>query len=229
MADATLPVWVEVLERALPSLLGALAGALTAFTLAGRRLREERRSTRIEKFHAALFVLNLQRNFMRNLREQHLMPYRADERRAYAIPHLVAVPPTAAVDVDALAFLLGVGQGELLNQLTLAETQYQTLVALIEARNATHLAIQARAEAAIAGGGSLPADDLEAFRVVAGKSLSAQIEQRTEALYRMVDDGIKFNRELYASAEAAFRRLFPRVKLFQLKELALGGEMPPKP
>jgi len=200
--------------------LATLVGALAAFGLAAWRQRREERRSQIEKFKTALFILILQRTYLRNLESQQLAPKREHPIRAYAIHPIVSVPSTDALDVRALAFLLSAGEGELLNRLTVAEAKYRTLVALVEARNAVHLSFQEKLEAAQQAM-QVSEGTLDDIRRITGPVISKRLEQMTDDLYQLADDAIRFNRDVYVSAVTAYKRLFPEAAVFGVEDLPL--------
>ncbi len=108
----------------------------------------------------------------------------------------------------------------MLNTIGVAEAQYRTVVALVEQRNALHLAFQSRFEAVRlatgASGGTV--DDI---RAIAGPVLSRQLEMLTDELYASTEHAIGFNRDSYIEAVASFRRLFPKSPMFGVEDLPL--------
>jgi hypothetical protein len=205
------------LERA----LATTVGALFAFGLAWLRQRSDERLAKIEKFKTALFVLILHRTYLRNLNAQQLEPKRDHPIRAYAILDIMSAPPLETFDVQALAFLLGTGEANLLNRLTVAEAKYRSVVALVEARNSVHRDFQAKLEAAQR---TAPDSEptIDELRRIAGKVISSRLEQMTEALFRDADDAILFNRDTCVSATESFKRLFPRAVSMGLEDLPLS-------
>jgi len=117
-------------ERAFAAMMGSAAGALFAFGLAAWRQKSEEKLAKIQKFKTALFVLILQRTFLRNLRAQQLEPKPDQPNRAYAILAITSASPLESFDIEALAFLLATGEADLLNRLTVAEAKYRSVVAL---------------------------------------------------------------------------------------------------
>jgi hypothetical protein len=125
-----------------------LIGATAAFGLEALRRRYEKRREQIEQFKAALFVLILQRTFLRTLYAQQLLPQCENPVRAYSIHPILIVPPHERFDLPALSFLLCSSEAELPNKLGVAEAQYRSVVTLVEQRNKLHLAFQAKLQAA---------------------------------------------------------------------------------
>lgn len=202
--------------------LATLVGAIVAFGLeALRRTRQEQR-IQIERFKGALFVLILQRTFLRTLHAQQLLPHRDNPIRSYAIHPVLAVPPHERFDLSSLSFLLGSKEAQVLNTLGVAEAQYRTVVALIEQRNALHLTFQSRLEAvrAVTGAAEGTLDDI---RAIAGSMLSRQLEELTGELYRATEHAIGFNRDCYVAAVSSVKRLFPRSPMFGVEDLPLNS------
>jgi hypothetical protein len=204
--------------------LGALAtlvGALAAFGLeAWRRKRDERRS-QAERFKTALFILILQRTFLRTLHSQQLDPKRDHPIRAYAIHTILGTPPLETLNAQALAFLLSTGEAELLNRLTAAEAKYRTLVAIVEDRNAAHLNFQEKLQAAQQAT-QVSEGTLDDLRRIAGPVIGSRLEQLTDELYDVAEDAIQFNRDVYVSAVQSYRRLFPGASMFGVEDLPLA-------
>jgi hypothetical protein len=131
-----------------------LIGAGAAFGLEALRRRHEQQQLRIEQFKSALFVLILQRTFLRTLHAQQLLPQRENPIRAYGLHPILVAPPHERFDLPALSSLLSSKEAELLNKLGVAEAQYRSVVALVEQRNQLHVAFQARLQAAGAATGA---------------------------------------------------------------------------
>lgn len=201
--------------------LATLVGAIAAFGLEALRRHRKERQVQIEHFKQALFVLILQRTFLRILHAQQLTPLRDSPIRAYALRPILAVPPHERFDLPSLAFLLSSKEAQLLNTLGVAESQYRTVVALVQQRNALHLAFQARLEAnrALTGAADGTVGDI---RAVAGSMLSKQLEELTDALYTNTEHAIGFNRDCYVAAVASYRQLFPRQPMFGVEDLPVG-------
>ena len=203
--------------------LATLVGAIAAFGLEALRRHRKERQVQIEHFKQALFVLILQRTFLRILHAQQLTPLRDSPIRAYALHPILAVPPHERFDLPSLAFLLSSKEAQLLNTLGVAESQYRTVVALVQQRNALHLTFQARLEAvrAVTGADEGTLDDI---RAVAGSMLSRQLEELTDGLYRSTEHAIGFNRDCYVAAVAGYRQLFPGQPMFGVEDLPVGDE-----
>lgn len=201
--------------------LATLVGALAAFGLEALRRHRRERQVRIEHFKQALFVLILQRTFLRTLQVQQLAPLRENPIRAYALHPILAVPPHERFDLPSLAFLLSSKEAQLLNTLGVAESQYRTVVALVQQRNALHLTFQARLEAVRAVTGAVEGT-LDDIRAVAGSMLSRQLEELTDALYSNTEHAIGFNRDCCVSAVASYKQLFPGHYMFGVEDLPVG-------
>ena len=184
---------------------------------------EERRRRALE-LKKALFALILQRTYLRNIAAQELAPMRDNPIRAYAVHPILAVPPGHSFTVEPLAFLLGVGGGELLNRLANAEAQYRSVVALIDARNEVHKKFQARLEAAQIAEPQV-SGTIDDIRRIAGPAVSKTLERMTDDLYSFTDKAVGANGELCVGIAEAFRRLFPKEELFGVEDLQLphGG------
>ena len=200
--------------------LATLVGALAAFGLAWVRLLYERRTDQIEKLKTAIFVLILQREFLRNVRAQRLVPAQGHPLGAFAIPPILAAPPTDTVSVTPLAYLLANGEAEIISYLTLADAKYRSVASLIEARNKVHYAFQEKLAASPQGvpGATGTLDDV---RRIAGLAISGQIEQMTGDLLANTDDAITFNKEAIEKAFACFKRQFPRARHFGVEDIPL--------
>ena len=85
----------------------------------------------------ALFTLVEQRQFIMNLKRRALDPKKDGPIRTFSIQPLQVASPSLPLNVEALGFLLQ-RDGELLNQLALADIQFRTLAALLDARSALH-------------------------------------------------------------------------------------------
>lgn len=115
------------------------------------------------------------RTFLRTLWAQQLEPLQNNPIRAYALHPILAVPAHERFDLPSLSFLLSSKEAELLNTVGVAESQYRTVVALVEQRNALHLVFQSRLEAVRVATG-LAEGTLDDIRSIAGPMLSRQIE-----------------------------------------------------
>jgi hypothetical protein len=202
--------------------LATLVGALSAFGLEELRRRRQERNKQIEHFKAALFVLLLHRTFLRTLHAQHLEPARDNPVRAYAMKAIIAAPPSERLDVSGLAFLLSSKDAQLLNTLCVAESQYRTVVALVERRNAVNLTLQSKPEVTIEAPPGIVPGSLQDLRAVAGPMLSRQLEQLTDALYEHSEHAIRFNEECYREAVASYKRLFPGATMFGVEDMPIG-------
>jgi hypothetical protein len=87
----------------------------------------EQQQLRIEQFKSALFVLILQRTFLRTLHPQQLLLQRENPIRAYGLHPILVAPPHERFDLPALSFLLSSKEAELLNKLGVAEAQYRSV------------------------------------------------------------------------------------------------------
>src|SRR5207248_1171033 len=121
-------------------------------------------------FKEALFVLILQRTFLRTLQAQQLEPQRENPIRSYSLHPILMVPPDERFDLASLSFLLSSKEAQLLNTLGVAEAQYRTVVALIEQRNALHQTFQSRLEDVRAATG-VAEGTLDDIRTLAGPML----------------------------------------------------------
>lgn len=191
-----------------------------AFALEAVRRKREERHLQIERFKTALFILILHRTFLRTLHAQHLAPHRDSEIRAYAIHPILAVPRHEQFDLTSLAFLLSSKEADLANRLGVAESQYRTIVALVEQRNMLHLTFQARLETVQATTGR-SGGTLDEIREIAGAMLSRQLEQITAELYSATEHAIGFNRETYEAAVKSFKALFPGYPMFGVEDVPL--------
>jgi hypothetical protein len=72
-----------------------------------------------------------------NLKRRALDPKKDGPIRTFSIQPLQVASPSLPLNVEALGFLLQ-RDGELLNQLALADIQFRTLAALLDARSALH-------------------------------------------------------------------------------------------
>jgi len=185
-------------------MFGALVGASAAFTLAGLREWRKERNARMEQFKTALFILALQRGFIRGLYYQYLKAARNDADRAYSVTHVVVAPTLGALDIKGLAFILTIRKGEIIQDLMAAEEAYRNVLALLEVRNATHIKFQEKLEVSKASEGTL--DDLER---IAGKVTANHLRDYTNSLYQAVEDANNLNLNALQSAQvihAALRR-----------------------
>lgn len=198
-----------------------LVGALTAFGLEALRRRHETEQGQIEQFKSALFILILQRTFLRTLHTQQLLPHRESPIRAYSLHPIVIAPPQERFEISALSFLLSSKEAELLNRLGVAEAQYRSVVALLEQRSELHRVFQGKLEAtsAVTGQSEGTLDDT---RAIAGMMLGRHLEGLTDELYRTTEHAIGFNREVYVAAVSSFRRLFPKSSMFGVEDLPLS-------
>lgn len=193
-----------------------MIGAAAAFGLEALRRYHERQQTQIEQFKSALFVLLLQRTFLRTLHVQKLLPLREHPARAYFLQPILVTPSDERFDLRALSFLLSTKEAELLNNLGVAEAQYRCVVGLVEQRNHLHLAFQHKVQATGASEGTF-----EDIKYIAGKMLGRQLEDLTDELYRTTEHAIGFNRDVYTAAVSSFRRLFPKSSMFGVEDLPL--------
>ena len=202
-----------------------LVGALAAFGLAWVRLRYDMRSDRIEKLKTAIFVLILQREFLRNLWSQILAPAKKHPLGGFAIPPILAAPPNDSMSITPLSYLLANGEAETVSYLMLADAKFRSVVTLIEARNSAHYAFQERLAASPHG---VPGatGTLEDVRNIAGLALTQQIEQLSGDLDANSDDAINFNREAIERAFACFKRQFPCVPRFEVEDIPLTVSPP---
>lgn len=200
--------------------LATLLGATAAFGLEALRRNRERRDVQIERFKAALFVLILQRTFLRNLHAQQLAPHRENPLRAFVLHPIIVVPAHERFDLPGLSFLLSSKEGELLNKLGVAESQCRSVVAIVQQRNHLHVAFQTRLEAVSAATGASEGT-LEDIRAIAGTMLSRQLEGLTNELYETTEHAIRFNRDVYVAAVSSFKSLFPKSPMFGVEDLPL--------
>lgn len=204
--------------------LSTLVGALAAFALAAWREKRRERDQRIQSFKSSLFVLLMQRTFLRNLKGQYLDPMRDHPIRAYTLhPSVAHVVPAESLNLDSLAFLLVVEQAELVNHLLVAQARYQSVIALLEARNAAHASFQDKLEAVHASR-QLTQGTLDDIRSIAGKALSARLEPMSDELFGFTDEAIETNRAVYVAAVAAFRQMFPGAAMFGVEDVPLVSQ-----
>lgn len=219
MADTPGSPILDFLAQALATLLGALA----AFALEALRRRRAERERLIERFKAALFVLILHRQYLRNLHGQKLAPLRGSPVRAYALKPLLTVPPDEKLDVTTLAFLLSTKDAQLLNSLALAESKFRTVVAQVHQRNVIHLALQSKPGVENGPPPGVVIGSLEDFRFIAGPTMSRQLEQCTDELYANCEDAIRFNETCYREAVDCYKRQFPGAPMFGVEDLPIGA------
>lgn len=202
--------------------LATLVGALAAFALEALRQRRDEKQTQMQKFKAAIFVLILHRTFLRGLYANQLEPQKDVEIRAYSLHPILTVPPKDRFDVSELAFLLSTKEAHLLNVLATAESQYLSIAALVEQRNALHVAFQSRMEMVRAQTGQFEGT-IDDIRAMAGPVLSRQLEMLTDALYDNITHAIGFNRDTCIQAVDSFKRLYPGEHMFGFEDLPLTG------
>ena len=110
---------------------------------------------RIEKLRSALFILIIQRSTLRNVWDQSLASLAKDPHRSFKLQPILFVPQPEGLDLQSLAYLLGVEGGQFLNELVVAQQKYRGVLRLIETRNALHEEFQRKLQAAGVKGGTV--------------------------------------------------------------------------
>jgi hypothetical protein len=191
------------------TLVGAFAGALGA--LAVNELQRIRRE--MDGQHAALlkaqYTLGVQIQSLLAMRKQHLSAMEKQEHRGLIIPMFVVVFPKLRLDFQDLTFLAAKDHPQLLNDLLLAQTCFETSVECVEQRNRLKERFQALSKPV-----EFDSQSMLGRVVVDGSNRieHAAVEQITAHLYESVDDSISKLDAAIVSIARTGKSLFPERK-----------------
>ena len=194
--------------------VAAWFGAWAAFRLESGRERERAEEEKRRALRGVLFALYCQLNHLTKIDREHLAIWRADPVRAYRLPPSSDHAPVPPVDFGSLLFLFG-SHATLIEQAQLADTRFHVFVGALRERSEHRMALMHRLEA----DGIVPGVQvtLESIRKVAGPSLSAKLEQGTDAVYNIYDLALDASREAYDAFDKYWRLTFPKFPIPKLR------------
>ena len=203
----------------------AFAGAYGAFALQRARDNYDEKARRLTLTRHALFALKEQHSYLLSLTRQVLDAMRANPLRHVLLHPADSIDPLSTIDANGLSYLLD-RDGKVLDHLVYADHCFKQVSAGLAKRNATHEAFQRRAEEIRAQFG--PAETSYEGLQVKAPSLVAQLRDRTNALYDLVDMAFKANQAADKLLRGYAARTYPGEHIFSVvvvpqSQLEAGG------
>ncbi len=195
--------------------LGTFSGAWFAFRFERRSKSEDQAEGRRSALRKTLFVLAMQRSFLENFIRLYLEPYQEDPIRWRRLPQFLQLPLQEQLDLEGLSFLLDSEASELLYQVSLGQSQFRTLLGVIDARNAAHGALIKRLVCVMETHSPLPTP--EDMDTLLGPDITEPLQGLTDGLYEAADNAQRANLEDFAAVSKHFRKKNPGEPLPELK------------
>jgi len=115
-----------------------------AFLFQRRHTEQKEREANLAAAKAAQFAIVVQYRGAKNIKEQVLDPKRNDPDRHLTLPPFTVHAKFSSLNIPSLTFMLKGDGAQLLNEIMLAEHQFDTLIGALEERNVRHEAMQRR-------------------------------------------------------------------------------------
>ena len=176
--QTTDPIWMHVFALifdVLKIFLGAFFGAACAFEYERRRRRDDERQKRTIALRDAQFALTARVNSLLNVHKQHLEPQAQNSNRWIELAPILNVTSPPSIQVAELSFLLDDVDPNLLGELVVARSKFDTVFEIIAHRNQKHDEFQRLLE-----------------KEEVSERLHVQLTQLTDALYDQVPDAVTF-------------------------------------
>lgn len=197
-----------------PVFLATFFGAWAAFQFQKRWEQTKQLTQDLRSGKRAQFALASQFQALNNLNNQYLSEHRDDPDRYLNLHPLTVHLEFQKVDIDSLLFVLDTDNPDLLNEIMLAQNNFQTAMGVLEQRNNYHSNFQHKA--AQIGDAALD------------KATDAILRDMTDHLYGIFEDALRLNKEAgnklgnflgeYISLKNRIKRRFAKKKTIHYKE-----------
>ena len=197
-----------------PIFLATFFGAWAAFQFQKSWEKSKQLTHDLRSGKRAQFALISQFQALKNLNKQYLSDLRDDPDRYLKLHPLTVHLEFQKVDLDSLLYVLDADNPDLLNEIMIAQQNFQTAMGVLEQRNNYHSDFQHKA--AKIGDAALD------------KATDAILRDMTDHLYGTFDDALRLNTEAgeklatflnsYISLKSRVRRVFSSRKALKYKE-----------
>ena len=197
-----------------PIFLATFFGAWAAFQFQKSWERTKQLSHDLRSGKRAQFALMSQYQALKNLDKQYLSEHRGDPDCYLKLQPLTVHLEFQKVDVDSLLYVLDTSNPNILNELMVAQQNFQTAMGVLEQRNDYHSNFQHRATQI----GDAALDE----------ATIAILRDMTKHLYDMFEDALKLNEDVaeklksflddYVSFKSRIKRAFRKNKTLRYEK-----------
>lgn len=191
-------------QTSISALSGTFLGAYLAFLFQRRHTEAKEREANLAAAKAAQFAIAVQLRGAQNIKKQVLDPRREDPERHLTLPPFTVHAKFPSLNMPSLTFMLKDEGAQLLNEIMLAEHQFDTLVGAIEERNVRHEAMQRR----VSEHG--PDIGLDGATVIILKDM-------TNSIFGISDDVVKQLQSAFEHLRAYIKKTFPGAKALSIE------------
>lgn len=125
-------------QASISALLGTFLGAYLAFQFQRRHEAANELKVNVAAVKTAQFAIAVQLRGAKNIQQQVLDPKRDDTDRHLTLPPFTVHAKFPSLDMPSLTFMLKGEGAQLLNDIMLAQHQFDTLIGALEERNVRH-------------------------------------------------------------------------------------------
>jgi len=173
------------------------AGAWSAFQIDKKHKEYKEKKQNFRAGKRAQFALISQYQSLMAVKTQHLDQKKEENTRFMTLLPFSHFSSHQLVNIDSLLFILDESDANLLNELSVANQKFQSVLGLIEARNNVHISFQGRAA-------KIGIDQ------ALDNSTMAILKDFTDSLYESVDDSISTNMELFEKLREFLKKYLPK-------------------
>jgi hypothetical protein len=178
------------LAPALVPLVAAFGGAFFAFKLEEKTQIRKERATSLVSGNLAMFTLVRQWNVLVNIQTDEIEDYRNDPAKFITmIPRVGGNYENYGFDYNNLSFLIGTNHVNCLNDLSIAENRFNSIMQGYDIRTKLH--IQAQDKLSKVGIAGITDSMIPRVREELGDNLAIRLDTLTEDLIKQVDEAVK--------------------------------------
>jgi hypothetical protein len=191
-------------QTSISALTGTFFGAYFAFLFQRRHTEAKEIEANLAAAKAAQFAIVVQLRGAKNIKQQVLDPIREDPERHLTLRPFTVHAKFPSLNIPSLTFMLKGEGAQLLNEIMLAEHQFNTLIGALEERNVRHEAMQRR----VSDHG--PEVGLDRATVIILKDM-------TDSIFGLGDDVVMELQSVFESLRAYIEKAFPGAKALSME------------
>ena len=204
----------ESIFNSLATLFAAFIGAWFAFRLQNKNDLNKEESIKHLSGNKVLFQLMDEINWLHNLQDQQINPYRTDPARMFRMKPDISMPPESAMDIECLSFILLTKHADLLGKLAIERRKFEQAVQIQKRRSTFYLE---DIYPVLEKGGIKHGQDMDEqeLRNLLGDQKWMLLESLTNHLIEQVDQTISSHTNMASELQSALTITMPKRKFIK--------------